>query len=122
MGYDPKAASSSLAIPTKFYVMKTIVRKQFLINSEETGRFIVKSIRTGKVYFVEPIHEGKRVQWGDIDPASKKVTGSYGKKYAGAVSPKESILTKENGFDHIEMVKGSPFAEIERRDRVCFNG
>lgn len=90
---------------------------QFLTNRDETGRFIVKSIKTGKVYFVEPIHNGHKVKWGDVDPAAKKITGSYGQKYTGAVTNKESIITEENGFDRIETVKGSPFWEIEKRDQ-----
>lgn len=90
--------------------------KSFLTNRDETGRFIVKSLRTGRTYFVEPIHGGERVKWGDIDPAAKKVTGNYGTKYTGGISEKDSMITSENGFSEITTVQGSPFYEIERRD------
>ncbi|MFT5777589.1 MAG: hypothetical protein ACI837_000525 [Crocinitomicaceae bacterium] len=98
------------------------IRKQFLTNRDETGRFIVKSLKSGRVYFVEPIHKGNGAKWGDIDPASKKITGNYGRKYKGSVTEKESMITKENGFKAITTVKGSPFWEIEQRDQAYLNG
>jgi hypothetical protein len=33
----------------------TDLDKRFLTNTDETGRFIVKSLVTGKKYYVEPI-------------------------------------------------------------------
>ena len=56
-------------------------KKKFLFNRDETGRFIVKSIKTGKSYFVEAIDGEERTSWDDVDPATKKMTGSYGDKY-----------------------------------------
>lgn len=91
--------------------------KDFLTHRDETGRFIVRSLRTGRVYFVEPIERDRPPAWGDVDPASKKVTGSYGHKYRGAVSPAESMITEANGFTEISTVEGSPFWEIEQRDQ-----
>jgi len=88
------------------------------LNRDETGRFIVKSLKSGKVYFVEPIQHGRPPQWGDIDLAAKKMTGSYGAKYIGAVKEENSIITESNGFTAISLVKGSPFSEIERRDQA----
>ena len=32
---------------------------RFLYNSTETGRFIVKSLVTGKTYYIEPIGNGR---------------------------------------------------------------
>ena len=52
-----------------------------MFNRDETGRFIVKSIKTGKSYFVEAIDGEERTSWGDVDPVTKKMTGSYGDKY-----------------------------------------
>lgn len=92
--------------------------KHFLTNRDETGRFIVKSLKTGKLYFVEPIEGNKPPSWGDVDPATKKTTGKYGEKYRGAVSNSESMITELNGFSNIVTVVGSPFAEIERRDEA----
>lgn len=60
-------------------------KKKFLFNRDETGRFIVKSIKTGKSYFVEAIDGEERTSWGDVDPATKKMTGSYGDKYKGSI-------------------------------------
>ena len=75
----------------------TDLDKRFLTNTDETGRFIVKSLVTGKKYYVEPIGNGH--------PATKKVEGDYGQKYTGCVS--------ENGFKLIEM---SPLSVVYQRD------
>jgi hypothetical protein len=96
------------------------VLKQFLTHTDETGRFIVSSGRTGKVYFIEPIDNGNvRTEWGSIDPATKQLTNKKGHdKYKGAVTEAESLITPENGFVNIALLEPgtSPFAEIERRD------
>ena len=92
--------------------------KKFLTNRDETGRFIVKSLVTGKTYFVEPIDEGERSTWGDYDPASKTFqTGAYG-KYTGGVKPENSMITEENGFDKIHTLGPgeSPLDYINRID------
>lgn len=93
--------------------------KRFLAKSDETGRFIVKSLVTGKSYFVETIGDSRPAYWGDLDPATKKMTGSYGEKHCGCISDKESLITEENGFDKIEYlgVGVSPMSAIEKRDR-----
>lgn len=41
------------------------VKKRFLTNTDETGRFIVKSLTTGKTYYVEPIGNGHPADWGE---------------------------------------------------------
>lgn len=43
------------------------VKKRFLTNTDETGRFIVKSLTTGKTYYVEPIGNGHPADWGKCD-------------------------------------------------------
>ncbi len=97
----------------------TTLRKRFLTNTDETGRFIVKSTKTGKTYFVEPIDNRPDHQiWGDIDPASKTLQGAYGSKYRGSVKDNESMISHLNGFDNIQLVSGSPFAEIQRREQL----
>ncbi len=94
--------------------MKTISRKEFLVNRDETGREVVYFPETGKEYFVEYIEpRGHKTFWGDIDPATKKVTGSYGKKTTGGIKADESMITEENGFERIEEGMGSPYATIE---------
>lgn len=98
--------------------MNTNVRTQFLTNTDETGRFIVTSPRTGRTYFIEPILGAHTPKWGDMDPATKKVSGSYGQKYTGAVKEDDSLITEANGFSNIETldVGVSPMAAIEARD------
>lgn len=39
--------------------MKPDILKRFLTNTDETGRFVMKSRITGITYFVEPIYNGK---------------------------------------------------------------
>lgn len=92
-------------------------RKQFLIDSDHSGRHLVKSLRSGKTYFVEPVGGGYS-DWGDIDPATKKVTGSYGSKYRGSVDEKDSMITKENGFKEVHLVQGSPYSKIDELDKI----
>jgi hypothetical protein len=93
--------------------------KRFLKDSDKTGRFIVKSKVTGKKYFVEVIGNTHSADWGDLDPATKKMTGSYGERYEGCVAEKDSLITEENGFEKITTIPigVSPFDEIERRDK-----
>ena len=95
-----------------------ILKKNFLFNRDETGRFIVKSAKTGKVYFVEPIDGDERTLWGDYNPATKKFEGSYGNKYKGSICPEESMITEENGFEKIHTLKAgeSPLDYINRID------
>ena len=94
--------------------------KRFLTNSDETGRFIVKSLVTGVTYYVESIGDSHPADWGDLDPATKKMTGSYGEKHCGCITEDESLITEENGFKNIEMlgVGVSPMSEIEARDKA----
>lgn len=93
------------------------VHKRFLTNTDETGRFIVTSLVTGVKYYVEPI--GKtHTNWGDVNPATGKIEGSYGNKYSGSVSEKESLITEENGFKCIGLYEGSGMDEINKRDKA----
>lgn len=71
------------------------ILKKFLTNTDETGRFIVYSHRTGKRYFVEPIGYCK-TNWGSIDP-------------------EDSLITETNGFKNIKLLDPgtSPLAYID---------
>lgn len=93
--------------------------KNFLVNSDDTGRFIVTSLKTGKKYYVEPIDDGNKAEWGDLNPSTKKMEGDYGLKHKGAVKPSESLITKENGFDNIVTLKPghSPIDYIEQLEK-----
>lgn len=89
----------------------------FLTNTGHTGRLVVTSMRTGKMYAIEPIGD-PHVEWGDIDPATKTTTGSYGYKYRGAIDPDESTITEAGGFIKIKVLKAgmSPLKYIEELD------
>lgn len=39
------------------------IKQRFLTNTDETGRFIVKSLVTGKSYYVEPIGNKRAADW-----------------------------------------------------------
>ena len=97
--------------------MEQSFNNRFLTSSDETGRFIVFSNKTKKTYYVEPIGSN-RVVWGDVNPATGKVEGSYGDKYKGSIDEKNSLITKENGFKNIiySNVGESPFSIIEQLD------
>ena len=98
--------------------MDSDFKNRFLTNTDETGRFIVKSLKTGKTYFVEAIDANNRSIWGDFDPATKKFQGNYGSKYKGCIKADESMITKENGFSKIHTlgVGESPISYIEQLD------
>jgi len=95
--------------------MKDVIKK-FLVNRDETGREVVYYPETGKKYYVEYVEPRTRAQqtnWGDVDPATKKVQGSYGDKYTGSIKAEDSLITKENGFENIvEGEGGSPYHTI----------
>lgn len=99
------------------------VKKRFLISTDDTGRFIVKSTKTGIAYFVEPIDDGAPPDWGDVDLITKKTTGSYGQKHKGAVRPSDSLISKENGFENVVSLSPgkSPMAHINHTDDVRYN-
>lgn len=97
--------------------MREEVRKAFFKDTDHTGRHMIVSFRTGKRYVIEPI-AGNKVKWGDLNPATGKVEGSYGEKYPGAIAEKDSLITEENGFKNIQMFEPgqSPYAAIEALD------
>ena len=58
------------------------VTNKFLSNRDETGRFTVYSIRTGKTYYVEPIITKHTPEWGSNFKVkylafNQKNTGQY---------------------------------------------
>ena len=94
---------------------RKISNQEFLTNRDETGREIVYFPETGKedcVEYIEP--RSYNVTWGDVDPATKKLTGSYGGKHNGGIKGEESLITKENGFDNIVEGGGSPYWKIQK--------
>lgn len=93
--------------------------KNFLVDSDKTGRFIVTSLTTGRKYYVEPLDNGTRTEWGDLNPATKKIEGEYGAKHKGAIKESESLITEENGFENIVTLEPgySPLEYIEQLDK-----
>ena len=94
------------------------VMQKFLTDTDESGRFIVKSVRTGKIYAVEPIGDPHNV-WGSIDPATKTLVNKPGyKKHRGSIDAKDSLITEANGFGNILMLEPgtSPMLAIEAID------
>lgn len=86
------------------------------MSTEETGRFYIKSEKTGKTYCIEPIGD-PHTKWGDFNPSTKQLEdSSYGKKYKGSINEKESIITKENGYNNVYYteVGESPISYIEK--------
>lgn len=95
------------------------VIKNFLVDSDETGKHIVTSHRTGKKYYVEPIGSSRMADWGSYNPSTGNIENKKGAgKFTGSVLPNESVITEENGFKNIHMVdNGSPYSIIEEMDK-----
>lgn len=68
-----------------------------------------------KVEVIEPRNRTK--QWGDVDPATRKVTGAYGESIG--IQEEDSQITEENGYKNIvTLPKGcSPMAYIQMREK-----
>jgi hypothetical protein len=99
--------------------MRPEVRQKFLTNTDDTGRFLVYSTRTGKTYAVEPIEGAHTPKWGSIDPATGDLMHKKGDgKYKGGIRADESLITEENGFTNIQLldVGTSPHHAIEVLD------
>ena len=98
--------------------MRKITHKDFLINSEDTGRFLVTSKRTGRTYFIEPQGD-PHVEWGSVDQSTGKMNVKKGwKKNKGSTEKEDSLITTENGFENITTLKRglSPLKYIEELD------
>lgn len=96
--------------------MNEAILNKFLTSTDDTGRFIVYSSRTGRRYFVEPIVTSHTPKFGSIDPATGNLMHKKGDgKHKGGISAKESLITTENGFKNIRMLdKGvSPHLAID---------
>jgi len=94
------------------------LRKNFLIDSDDTGRFMVSSKRTGKTYYIEPQGDA-HIEWGSVDVSTGKMNTKKGwKKNKGSTEREDSLITTENGFENITTLKAgeSPLAYIERLD------
>ena len=98
--------------------MRADIRSKFFTNTDDTGRFIVTSKRTGKTYAVEPVGM-VRTEWGSIDPATGDLMNKKGHdKYRGSIDAKDSLITEQNGFKNIQTLPPgtSPFMIIDDLD------
>ena len=76
------------------------LEKRFLINTENTGRFIVISKRTGRKYFVEAIGD-PHIQWGSVDVSTGNMNTKKGwKRFRGSIDEHESLIN-ENEFEKV---------------------
>lgn len=94
------------------------VVKNFLVDSDETGKHIVTSHRTGKKYYVEPIGSSRMADWGSYNPSTGNIENKKGAgKFTGSVTENESVITESNGFKNIRYVEnGSPYSIIDEMD------
>jgi hypothetical protein len=99
--------------------MKNDIIRNFLVNSEETGRHIVHSFRTGKKYYIEAIGNDRMADWGSYNPSTGDIENKKGAgKYTGSVKLENSVINENNGFKNIHFVeKGSPYSVIDTIDR-----
>lgn len=81
----------------------------------ETGRYFV-IMKSGRKFMVEE-HGTNHVQWGDIDPATKKLH-KIKIKDVEEINMTNTKITKENGFKNICMLEAgtSPLGYIELLD------
>lgn len=92
-------------------------KKRFLTDTDESGRFIVISNRTGRKYYVEPIGDGRGGDWGSYNPSTGNIENKKGfDKHTGSVTESESLIRLENGFSKVHNVEGSPFSVIDELD------
>lgn len=93
--------------------------REFLADRDDTGRFLVRSYRTGRTYYVEPIGPDRAADWGSYNPSTGKIENKKGAgKHRGAIDESDSMITKENGFTDIRYsgIGGSPFEIISEID------
>lgn len=55
-------------------------------------------------YTVEPVEINRPRSWGDVNPATKELTGNYNGKTKGACKPAESTVVESNGYDKVTVL------------------
>lgn len=94
-------------------------KDKFLSKTDESGRFIVTSKRTGRSYYVESFGPDRPANWGSYNPSTGDIENKKGfDKFRGSIDEKDSMISIENGFEKVhETGKGeSPFSLIEELD------
>jgi hypothetical protein len=74
------------------------------MSTNDSGRYMVIDQKTGRKFLIEPIGDS-HINWGDVNPATKKIEGNYGEKYRGSINIEDSIITEANGFKNIITLK-----------------
>ena len=87
--------------------------RDFLTNRDDTGREIITFTETGKRYYIEYVGSN-HTNWGDLNQATGNIEGSYGDKHRGSIDAKDSMITKDNGFEDIREGKGSPYYTVQK--------
>ena len=91
------------------------VRKNFLVDRDNTGKEIVFFPETGKKYYIEYLGDGRMADWGSYNPSTGNIENKKGSgKFNGSIKPEDSVITKENGFDKIVEGMGSPYETISK--------
>ena len=92
---------------------KKEIRKNFLVNRDETGNLIVNmNDGSGQSYMVEFIEPkgGVRTDWGSYNPSTGNIENKKGAgKYTGGIKAEDSVLTEENGFPDAKIIPGASF-------------
>ena len=71
---------------------KNIV-KNILVDSDEAGKHIVYSIKTGRRYYIEPIGDGRGGDWGSYNPGTGNIEHKKGDgKYTGSVKEEDTVM------------------------------
>ncbi len=89
------------------------VRRNFLVNRDETGNLIVQMLDgSGQSYMVEFIEPkgGIRTDWGSYNPSTGNIENKKGAgKYTGGIREEDSVLTPENGFPDAKIYPGASY-------------
>jgi len=93
------------------------LEKRFLVNTENTGRFIVISIRTGRKYFVEAIGD-PHIQWGSVDVSTGNMNTKKGwKRFRGSIDEEDSMINDKDFKEVHQLSAGtSPLKYIDTLD------
>jgi hypothetical protein len=89
------------------------VRKNFLVDRDDTGKLVVYindgTKQSYMVEFIEP-KSGVRTNWGSYNPGTGNVENKKGAgKFRGGIKAENSVLTPENGFKDSKVINGGSY-------------
>ena len=82
------------------------------MNTAHTGRFLVRDIKSGRRFCVEPLENRQETK---VELQASETVVEDNKKYKGTIRPDQSVITEKH-FKDIAVVE-NPLDEIERRLR-----